>query len=57
MSCIVYTMSCNFTTHVTYLLTFMTYKYSELEVFSATQQLNCKGSYEIPLFHNVIFKQ
>jgi hypothetical protein len=50
MSCIVYMMICNFAIHATYLLALMTYKYSELEVFSATQKLSWKGSYKTPLF-------
>jgi hypothetical protein len=35
-------MSCNFAIHATCLLTFIAYKYNELQVFVATQKLNCK---------------
>jgi len=50
MSCIVYTVSYNLTTHVTYLLTFMAYKYSELQgklqnsPFSHSEPI-CKHNY------------
>ncbi len=47
-------MNCNFTTHVICLLALMMYKYSELQVSSATQKLSCKASYKAPLFLIVI---
>jgi hypothetical protein len=38
-NCTIYMVSYNFATHATYLLTFMVYKYSELQVSFATQNL------------------
>jgi hypothetical protein len=43
-------MSCNSTTPATYLLALTTYKYNELQVFSAIQKLSCKANYKTPLF-------
>jgi hypothetical protein len=31
LNCTIYTMNCNYVTHATYPLTFMAYKYSELQ--------------------------
>jgi hypothetical protein len=50
MSCIIYTMNCNSTIHATYLLTFMAYKYNELQVSFAIQKLNYKASCKTPFF-------
>jgi hypothetical protein len=50
MSCIIYVVSCNFATHVTCSLAFMSYKYNELQVSSKPQKLNCKANCKIPLF-------
>jgi hypothetical protein len=50
MGCIVYTVNCNSTTHATYLLTFTTYKYNELQMFGATQKSSCKASCKTPFF-------
>jgi predicted Zn-dependent protease len=44
MSCIVYMVTWNCTTHATYLLTLTTYKYSELQVSSITQKSSCKAN-------------
>ncbi len=38
-------MNCNFTTHTTYLLTLIMYKYNELQVVIATQKLSCKANH------------
>jgi len=48
MSCTIYTVSCNFATQATCLLTFMVYKYSELQVSSITQKLNYKANDKTP---------
>jgi hypothetical protein len=40
MSYMIYTMSYNYATHSTCPLRFMVYKYSGLQVFSATQKLS-----------------
>jgi hypothetical protein len=45
---------CNFVIHATYLLTFMAYKYNELQVSFITQKLNCKASCKIPFLHNIV---
>jgi hypothetical protein len=50
MSCIVYIVSCNFTTHSTCLLTLMAYKYSELQVSFVIKKLHCKANYKTPFF-------
>jgi hypothetical protein len=50
MSCIIYTVNCNLAIHATCLLSFMTYKYSGLQMFDATQKLSCKGSCKTPFF-------
>jgi len=53
MSSTIYMVSCNSATHVTCLLTLMTYKYSELQMSFATQKLNYKACYKTPFFsHN-----
>jgi len=44
MSCTIYTASYNYATHATCLLTFMVYKYSELQMSFATQKLSCKAN-------------
>ncbi len=43
-------MSCNFTIHASCPLALTTYKYNELQVFGATQKLNCKASCKTNLF-------
>jgi len=46
-------VSCNFAIHVSHKtcpLGFVTYKYSELQVFSTTQRLNCKANCKTPFF-------
>ncbi len=43
-------MSYNYATHVTCPLALTMYKYSELQVSSATQKLSCKASCKTPLF-------
>jgi hypothetical protein len=50
MSCTVYTVSCNFTTHAICLLALMMYKYNELQMSDATQKLSYKVSYKTPFF-------
>jgi hypothetical protein len=50
MSCIIYMANCNFTTHAAHSLTFMVYKYSELQMSSTTQKLSRKANYKIPFF-------
>jgi hypothetical protein len=50
MSCTVYIVSCNFKIHATCLLTYMAYKYSEFQMSSLIQKLNCKASCETILF-------
>jgi hypothetical protein len=54
MSCIVYTISCNFATHATCLLALTTYKYNELQMSTTTQQLSYKASYKTPFFLIVV---
>jgi hypothetical protein len=49
MSCIIYTVNCNSTTHVICPLTLTTYKYDELQVVIATQKLSYKASCKRPL--------
>ncbi len=49
-NCTIYTMSYNPTTHATCWLVFMAYKYSELQMSSTTQKLNCKASCKTPIF-------
>ncbi len=44
MSYTVYMMNYNFVTHATCPLKLTTYKYNELQVFVATQKLNCKAN-------------
>jgi hypothetical protein len=57
MSCTIYIVSCNFATHAIYLLALTSYKYSELQVFFATQKLNCKANCKTSLFfHNETLK-
>jgi hypothetical protein len=53
MSYTIYTVSCNFTTHATYLLALIAYKYNELQMFFATQKLSCKANCKTPFFYNV----
>jgi hypothetical protein len=46
-------MSYNFAIHASHKtcpLGFVTYKYSELQVFSTTQRLNCKANWKTPFF-------
>jgi len=50
MNYTVYMMSCNFIIHATCPLALITYKYNELQMFSATQKMNCKASCKTPLF-------
>jgi hypothetical protein len=57
LSCIIYTMSYNFTTHATCLLKLMVYKYSELQMSFITQKLSCKASCKTPFFLIVIVWQ
>jgi hypothetical protein len=52
MNCIAYMVSCNFTIHVTCLLTFTSHKYDELQMVIATQKLSCKVSYRKSSFHS-----
>jgi hypothetical protein len=47
---IVYMMSYNFIIHATCPLALIAYKYNELQVFGATQKLNCKANCKTPLF-------
>jgi hypothetical protein len=47
-------VNCNFATHATYPLTFMAYKYNELQVSSITQKLNCKASCKTLFFHDMV---
>jgi hypothetical protein len=56
MNCTIYTMSYNFVTHAICPLTFMAYKYNDLQVSSVTQKLSCKASCKPPLFLMVIIK-
>jgi hypothetical protein len=44
MSCTIYTASYNFATLATCLLTFIVYKYSELQMSFAIQKLSCKAN-------------
>ncbi len=50
LSCIVYTMNCNFEIDEICSLTLMAYKYNELQVSSSTQKLICKASCKTPPF-------
>jgi hypothetical protein len=50
MSCIIYMVSCNFTTNATYPLALMTYKYSELQMFGAIQNLIYEANCKTPIF-------
>jgi hypothetical protein len=50
LSCIVYMVNCNSTTHAICLLALSTYKYSELQMSSATQKLSCKANCKKSLF-------
>jgi hypothetical protein len=50
MSCHVYMVSSNFVTHATCVLACMTYKYNELQMYSATQKLNYKANCKTPFF-------
>jgi hypothetical protein len=50
MSCIIYTMSCNFAIHAICPLALITYKDNELQVSSIIQKLNCKASYKTFFF-------
>jgi hypothetical protein len=50
MNCNVYMVNYNFTTHATYPLEFMVYKYSELQMSIVIENLNCKASCKTPLF-------
>jgi hypothetical protein len=43
-------MSCNFATHAICPLAFTAYKYSELQMFFATQKLSCKANCKTPFF-------
>jgi hypothetical protein len=55
MNYTIYIVSCNFTTHVTCMLTLMTYKYSELQMSCEIQKMNCKASCKIiPFLHGVL---
>jgi hypothetical protein len=47
-------VSCNSATHATYLLALTTYKYSELQVFSAIQKLSYKAIAKHPFSHIVL---
>jgi hypothetical protein len=53
MTCSVNMMSYNFVIHATCPLAFTTYKYNELQMFSATQKLSCKANCKTPLFHSI----
>jgi len=50
MSCIIYMVICNPTTHATCSLAFTTYKYNELQVSFAIQKLSCKANCKTPFF-------
>jgi hypothetical protein len=50
MSSTIYTMNYNSATCVTCSLTFIAYKYIELQMSSIIQKLSCKASYKIPFF-------
>jgi hypothetical protein len=54
MNYTIYTVSYNFVTHAICLLTFMKYKYNELQVSCATQKLNCKASCKTTFFFIVV---
>ncbi len=54
MSCTVYMVNCNSTIHATYPLALTVNKYSELQVSSATQKLNCKVNCKTSFFLIVI---
>ncbi len=48
-------MSCNSATHATCPLALMMYKYSELQMSSSIQKLNCKANLQnIPFSHSEI---
>jgi hypothetical protein len=53
LSCTVYTMNCNFVTHVTCPLALTTYKYNELQMSSTTEKLSSKASCKTPFFFTV----
>jgi len=50
MNCTIYMMSCNSATHAICPLALVTYKYSELQMSSTPQKLNCKADYKTPIF-------
>ncbi len=54
MNCIVYMVNCNYVTHATCMLTFMLYKYNDLQMSNAIQRLSCKANWRTPLFFIVI---
>jgi hypothetical protein len=53
MICFVNMVNYNFVIHATCPLTFITYKYSELQVFIAIQKLSCKVSCKTSFFHSI----
>jgi hypothetical protein len=53
MSCTIHTVNYNSTTHSICPLTFMAYKYNELQMSSTIQKLSCKASYKTPFSHSV----
>ncbi len=57
MNCIVYTVSYNFAIHPTCPLTFMVYKYSELQVFDVIQNLSYKANCRTHIFFLVKLKK
>jgi hypothetical protein len=48
-------VSCNSTIHATCSLTFMAYKYYELQVSSTTQKLSCKAGCKTPFLLIVLW--
>jgi hypothetical protein len=50
MNCTIYMENYNFTIHAICLLSFMVYKYSDLQVSSAIQKLSYKVSCKTPFF-------
>jgi hypothetical protein len=58
MNCTIYTVSCNFAIHVTYVLTLTMYKFSELQMSFIIQKLSCKASCKTPLFsHSEVMEE
>jgi len=50
MSCTIYMVNYNYTTHVTCPLALIAYKYNELQMSYATQKLSYKANCKTPFF-------